>query len=65
MKKSVFPLIGSVLVGVLLLGNNVTAAEKPMKLHIASWNVPADPTTKVLEAIAADLKAATGGKVTI
>jgi TRAP-type C4-dicarboxylate transport system substrate-binding protein len=35
-----------------------------MKLAIASWNVQADPNTKVLMAIAEDLEKATGGRVT-
>jgi len=52
------------LVASVLAGACAPAPEKPIKLHIASWNVPADPTTKVLEAIAADLEAATGGMVT-
>jgi len=39
-------------------------APKPIKLHLASWNVPADPTTKTLEQIIVDLEEATGGLVT-
>jgi TRAP-type C4-dicarboxylate transport system substrate-binding protein len=40
------------------------AEAKKMKLAIASWNVQADPNTKVLMAIAEDLEKATGGRVT-
>jgi TRAP-type C4-dicarboxylate transport system substrate-binding protein len=47
----------------VLPGANAPAAEK-IQLAVASWNVPKDPNTKVLEAIAADLEAATGGAVT-
>lgn len=40
------------------------AGDKKMRLAIASWNVPKDPNTKVLKAIAADLEKVTGGMVT-
>ena len=40
------------------------AEDKPIKLNVASWNVPNDPNTKVLEAISADLRESTGGTVT-
>jgi TRAP-type C4-dicarboxylate transport system substrate-binding protein len=64
MKKVMYFLITGALMAVSLFGNNTAIAAKPLKLHIASWNVPGDPTTKVLEAIAADLEAASGGSVT-
>ena len=64
MKKIVCCLLAVMLVASILAGACAPAPEKPIKLHIASWNVPADPTTKVLEAIAADLEVATGGMVT-
>lgn len=64
MKKTLFYLL-AVMVGVTILaGTYASASAQAIKFHLASWNVPADPTSKVLEAIAADLKAATGGRVT-
>jgi len=48
---------------VLALSDSMAEAKK-MRLAIASWNVKADPNTKVLEVIAADLEKATGGMVT-
>jgi TRAP-type C4-dicarboxylate transport system substrate-binding protein len=47
----------------VLPASNALAAEK-IQLAIASWNVPKDPNTKVLKAIAEDLEKATGGTVT-
>lgn len=41
----------------------VSVEAKPLKIHIASWNVPKDPNTKVLKAIAADLEKASNGTV--
>lgn len=64
MKKVICLLLAATLVAISLFGACAPAPEKPMKLHIASWNVPADPNTKVLEQIAADLEEATGGMVT-
>jgi TRAP-type C4-dicarboxylate transport system substrate-binding protein len=40
------------------------AAPQKMRLAIASWNIQADPNTKVLKTIAEDLEKATGGAVT-
>lgn len=64
MKKIICCLLAVMLVASIVAGACAPAPAKPIKLHMASFNVPADPTTKVLEAIAADLEAATGGMVT-
>lgn len=49
----------------LVFGSSDSWAEaKKMRLAIASWNVQADPNSKVLKAIAEDIKKATGGMVT-
>ncbi len=64
MKKNVHYLVAYIFVASILLGAYASGSAQTVKLHLASWNVPADPTTKVLEAIAADLKSATGGMVT-
>jgi len=48
----------------LVLSAPQVFADEKIQLAIASWNVPKDPNTKVLEAIAADLEAATGGAIT-
>ncbi|MBW2608859.1 MAG: TRAP transporter substrate-binding protein [Deltaproteobacteria bacterium] len=39
------------------------AAAKQMKLHIAHWNVPKDPNTKVLQTIAKEMEEASGGTI--
>lgn len=47
---------------VLALSNS-WAADKGMKLHIAHWNVPKDPNTKVLQTIAKEMEEASGGTI--
>ena len=59
-------LLVSVLVSIFItpiLAGSVWAG-KPLKLAIASWNVPKDPNSKVLQAIADDLAKITGGEIT-
>lgn len=63
MKRLGLATIMVVVLCLALSGSNAWADEK-IQLAIASWNVPKDPNTKVLEAIAADLEKATGGAVT-
>ena len=63
-KKTFIYLKMIIFVALVVGGTYITASAQVIKLHLASWNVPADPTTKVLETIAADLKTATGGRVT-
>ena len=41
----------------------VTSSAAEMKVHIASWNVPKDPNTKVLEAIKADIEKASNNEI--
>lgn len=48
---------------VFLLGTMAPAMAKTINIHIASWNVPKDPNTKVLKLIAADLDKATNGQI--
>ena len=60
--------IGNILVSFIIICSMVFVSglvveAKTTKLHIASWNVPKDPNTKVLEAIAADVEKASNGAV--
>lgn len=64
MRKSITCLVVLIFMAILLLNGHTIAEAKAIKLHIASWNVPKDPNTKVLKAIAEDLKKASGGSVT-
>lgn len=63
MRKGVCYSLMVVLGAILLLGACLIAEAKTIKIHIASWNVPKDPNTNVLETIAADLKEATAGQI--
>jgi len=64
MKRLWYLVIMIIAVCLILPSSSSWAAGKKIKLAIASWNVPKDPNSKVLQAIADDLKAATGGLVT-
>ena len=64
MRKARYYALAGVLVVALILGATPLAQAGKIKLHLASWNVPKDPNTKVLEAIKADLEEATQGQVT-
>lgn len=63
MKRIVYCIMTVFLVVLMISSGSSWAAEKTIKFHIAHWNVPADPNTKVLKAIAADLEKATEGRV--
>lgn len=58
-------LLVSVIVSVLILPvlAGPVSAGKEIKLAIASWNVPKDPNSKVLQTIADDLAAVSGGQI--
>ena len=64
MKRLLYVVIMIIAVCLILSPSSTWAAGKKINLAIASWNVPKDPNSKVLKAIADDLKAATGGLVT-
>lgn len=64
MKRIIAYMLVFLLIAIPFFCSPLTAGAKEIKLHIASWNVPKDPNTKALQAIAADLKEATGGQVT-
>ena len=58
-------ILSMMLIGcVVFIWSDSWAQGKKMRLAVASWNVQADPNTKVLMAIAQDLEKATGGMVT-
>jgi TRAP-type C4-dicarboxylate transport system substrate-binding protein len=63
MKRTMVCLLAT-FVGISVLVFPALGEAKAIKLQIASWNVPKDPNTRVLEAIAEDLKEATKGEVT-
>ena len=64
MKRLWYVVIMVIAVCLIVPPSGSWAAGKKIKLAIASWNVPKDPNSKVLQAIADDLSAATGGLVT-
>ena len=63
MKRSTLVAIILITAFLALSASHALAAGK-IRLAVASWNVPKDPNTKVLKAIAEDLEKATGGAVT-
>ena len=62
MKRIVCCIMTVFLVALIVSSASSWAAEKTIKFHIAHWNVPADPNTKVLKTIAADLEKAKIGR---
>lgn len=53
-----------VLASVFLFGLMIQSYAGGMKLHLAHWNPPKDPNTKVLQLIAKDIQEASNGTIT-
>jgi TRAP-type transport system periplasmic protein len=64
MKQKMVMIVTILLLSISLSIPSAMGQAKAIKLQIASWNVPKDPNTEVLKAIAADLEQVSKGQIT-